>query len=79
MLGAALQYRRLALSQSNARRLEAVLQEAIQAELEAWSSVLQGQSRDDRVVAFLARRKGVPRRLQDWVVTHGEGIDGEAS
>ncbi|TWU77457.1 hypothetical protein ED733_006869 [Metarhizium rileyi] len=71
MLGAALQFKRLASSRRDIRRFELVLQEAIQEELHAWASVLQGQSKDDRILAFLARRHGVPHQLQDWAIAHG--------
>lgn len=70
MLGAILQFRRLKTSRANSRRLEAILHEAIEEEIRAWASVLEGQSRDDRILAFLARRHGVPRQLQDWAVAH---------
>ncbi|KFG85346.1 putative Hsp40 co-chaperone Jid1 [Metarhizium anisopliae] len=72
MLGAALQFKRLAASRRDIRRLELVLQEAIQEEIQAWASVLQGQTKDDRILAFLARRHGVPHQLQSWAASHGK-------
>lgn len=71
MLGAVLQYRRLAFSRRDTKRIELVLQEAIREEIEAWAAVLQGQSKDDRILAFLARRHGVPLQLQHWAMSHG--------
>ncbi|OAQ63601.1 Hsp40 co-chaperone Jid1 [Pochonia chlamydosporia 170] len=71
MLGAALQMKRLASSRRDGKTLEVFLQEAIQEEVQAWASVLQGQSKDDRILAFLARRHGVPHQLQSWVTAHG--------
>jgi hypothetical protein len=75
MLGAALQYRRLAVAGRDIKRLELILQEALQEEMQAWASVLHGQSRDDRILAFLARRHGVPHQLQNWVTAHGGPTD----
>ncbi|KAG8413316.1 hypothetical protein J3458_012891 [Metarhizium acridum] len=72
MLGAALQFKRLAASRRDVRRLDLVLQGAIREEIQAWASVLQGQTKDDRILAFLARRHGVPRQLQSWAVAHGK-------
>lgn len=70
MLGAVLQYRRMARTRREAKRLEVLLSDALQEEIRAWASILQGQSRDDRILAFLARRHGVPQQLRDWEIAH---------
>ncbi|KAK2608549.1 hypothetical protein QQS21_002895 [Conoideocrella luteorostrata] len=71
MLGAIFQLKRLRKSMRDTKRLETILQEAIQDEIQAWESELHGQSRDDRILAFLARRHGVPQQLQHWAISYG--------
>ncbi|UNI15542.1 hypothetical protein JDV02_002066 [Purpureocillium takamizusanense] len=77
MLGAVLQVKRLRSNGERQRMLQIVLQDAIMEELQAWASILDGQSRDDRILAFLARRHGVPQQLERWTSRHASCSDKE--
>ncbi|GAB0136844.1 hypothetical protein EsDP_00005132 [Epichloe bromicola] len=75
ILAAVLQMKRVvSKTRRDSRRLQMFVSEALQEEIQAWASVLQGQSRDDRVLAFLARRHGVPQQLLNWATAHGGKI-----
>lgn len=69
MAGAVLQVKRLRAAAERHKRLEVLLHETIEEELRAWAGILGGESRDDRILAFLARRHGVPRQLERWAST----------
>jgi len=77
MVGAVLQVKRLRSNRKRQRRLQIVLQDAILEELQTWASILGGQSRDDRIMAFLARRHGVPEQLQRWGSAYAPHLHGE--
>lgn len=56
MFGAVLQLKRFRRARSEGKKLDLLSQSIITGEMQGLAVVLHGQSRDDRIVAFLARR-----------------------